>query len=59
MKSVMRHFDLSSIPLFLNIAATSIDGTKNSALLRKNRKQLGQIRANRMINKILFEDNET
>ena len=31
MKSVMRHFDLSSIPLFLNIAATSV------------RKQLGQI----------------
>ena len=43
MKSIMRHFDLSSIPLFLNIAATSVDGTKNSALLRKNRKQLGQI----------------
>ena len=34
-KSVMRHFDLSSIPLFLFIAATSVDGTKNSALLRK------------------------
>ena len=36
MKSVMHHFDLSSIPLFLNIATTSIDGTKNFALLRKN-----------------------
>ena len=34
-KSVMRHFDLSSVPLFLNIAATSVDRTKNSALLPK------------------------
>ena len=39
----MRHFDLSGILLFLNIAATSVDGTKNSALLRENRKPLGQI----------------
>ena len=42
-EKLMHHFDLSSIPLFLNIAATSVDGTKNSALHRKNRKQLGQI----------------
>ena len=35
MKSVMRHFDLSSIPLFLNVTATSVDGGKNFALLRK------------------------
>ena len=37
MKSAMRHFDLSSISLFLNVAATSVDGTKNFTLLRKNR----------------------
>ena len=37
MKSVMRHFDLSSIPLFLNVAATSLDGIKNFTLLCKNR----------------------
>ena len=37
MKSVMRHFDLSSISLFLNVAATSVDGTKNFTSLRKNR----------------------
>ena len=43
MKSVMRQFDLSSILLFLNNAAISLDGTKNFALLRKNRKQLGHI----------------
>ena len=35
MKSVMCHFDLSSILLFLKVAATSVDGTKNFILLHK------------------------
>ena len=33
MKRVRHHFDLSSISLFLNVAATRVDGTKNFALL--------------------------
>ena len=37
MKSIMRHFDLSSIQLFLYVAATRVYRTKNFTLLRKNR----------------------